>query len=264
MLAATVAAMCSGSISAQKVNLPEKGTFSTEVMFNPLGGDFEHFKLNEEYGLKFRYFLSDRDALRVGLGLNVDNVDNVEPITKPQDNATQYETDFYNYKNDNNKDITKTGAFGINLGYERHFMKTGRIDLYAGGELGFVLAWVKKDEVESFSTTTANNSYINQNNPSTYTFYTKETEIKGAGGYAFRVGAFTGIDFYIYKGLYVGTELGLRMLHTSYKDHETTFTNNDPRLPIDKRTQADGVANNQHDFSLKFHVEPAIRLGWSF
>ena len=52
-----VIAMC--SISAFSQNGPVKGSFGTEVQFNPFDQNGEMFKLD---GLKFRYFLTDKET----------------------------------------------------------------------------------------------------------------------------------------------------------------------------------------------------------
>ena len=63
------AALCiAANLSAQ--NKPGKGSFGTEVQFNPFDQNGETFKLD---GLKFRYFVTDKDAIRLKLGFNLDH-----------------------------------------------------------------------------------------------------------------------------------------------------------------------------------------------
>ena len=53
--------------NAQESFAPEKGDFSTEVQFNPFNSGDYTFKLD---ALKFRYFVSDNDALLLDFGIN--------------------------------------------------------------------------------------------------------------------------------------------------------------------------------------------------
>lgn len=261
MLVATVAAMCSSSAFAQKVNLPAKGTFSTEVQVNPFGNDFDHFKL-DDYKLKMRYFMTDKDALRLSVGLHFDKKNDPGSLTEPDgDDVKPFDRDFYNYKNDNNENVTKQGGFSLDLGYERHFLKTGRVDLYAGAEIGIGLNWSKSNIVEGRD---FQKDDFDPDKSSTYSFYTVETETNDGGFFEFGAGVFTGIDFYIYKGLYIGTELGLNLNNRAYGDFEKTVTNNHPKAEAKDRVETTKETNNKSEFNLKFYVEPAIRLGWAF
>lgn len=121
ILAAAIAAASVSPILAQDNNFaPAAGEFSVEVQFNPFSNDFGTFKLDQ---LKGRYFFSDKDAVRFGIGFGFDNVK-----TTPDP--------------DNNDEIWskgKLGTFSIDLGYERHFFNYKRIDLYAGAGLGYAL-----------------------------------------------------------------------------------------------------------------------------
>lgn len=261
MVVAAVATLCSSSAFAQNVNLPEEGTFSTEVQFNPFGNEFDQFKL-DEYKLKLRYFLTDKDALRLSVGLNFNKKNSPAILTEPKgDDVKPFEQDLYDYQNANSEDVTKTGGFSLDLGYERHFLKSGRIDLYAGAQIGIGLTWEKTNKVDC---ETYQQPDFDPDKSSTYSFYTKETETNKGGYFAFNAGVFTGIDFYIYKGLYVGTELGLNLNNKAYKDSETTITDNNPDVAAKDRVDTTKNTNNQSEFNLKFYVEPAIRLGWTF
>lgn len=247
MLVAAFAAMCSSSAFAQNVNLPTAGTLSTEVQFTPFS-DGDQFKLD---GLKLRYFLTDQDAVRLTIGLQMNNKNTTPDIQDPGSNASTYDKNLYDYQVDNNENKTKTGKFSLDLGYERHFLQAGRLDLYAGAELGIEMAWAKTTAV------TGQGDGVDK-------FWTYETETTGGDNAWFGFGAkvFTGLDFYLYKGLYVGTELGLGFTNKSFKDKETSWTNNNPNA---NPHSGDATAtNNRSESSLKFYVEPNVRLGWTF
>ncbi len=115
--------------------------------------------------------------------------------------------------------------FGFAVGYENHFKTYDRIDLFAGVEAGFA---------------TRSRKYAGH---------------KVEGGYtSFGAGIFTGINFYVYKKLYIGTEIGFNYAHYNYnkydaQDYEGNWVKVDPK-----------TSNN----SIKFEVEPMLKLGWTF
>jgi len=216
----------STSVCAQEESYaPVKGDMSTEVQFNPFSNNFRTFNLES---LKFRYFISDKGAVRLNLGLKMNNEtikDN--PVTNGKfDNVPDYTV--INRSIEMN---TKETQLRIGLGYEHHFMNYKRVDLYAGAELGYIGNFYSADKTiettGSLKITTPGTTTYNLRD---YTS-TEKIEYKGMlpGGIdptpgsfdnpftgakfnnaSFYVGAFTGIDFYIYKGIYVGAELGIR------------------------------------------------------
>ena len=103
----------SGAVVAQ--TRPGKGSFGTEVQFNPFDQNGKTFQLD---GLKFRYFLTDNDALRLKVGFGFDS-----EKYKPDDG----EDDFVK---------GKAADLSVDLGYERHFNVAKRLDLYVGAQIG--------------------------------------------------------------------------------------------------------------------------------
>ena len=65
---AAAAALMLVSTNAMAQYTPEAGTITTEVQFNPFGNNYDQFRID---GLKVRYFLSESNALRFNLGLNL-------------------------------------------------------------------------------------------------------------------------------------------------------------------------------------------------
>ena len=194
VLLTAAAVMTFGLMSAQEETTsaykPVKGTIATEVAL--VGGlNNADFDLNSG-ALKFRYFLKDDMALRLGLGVNSRKIEDIDDST-PTNIATR------TYKNSNTM---------LNLGIEKHFAGSERLSTYAGADLliGFRGA-----------------NYEFKNNTTT-------TEVEGSNtigstaGSSFGLGLFTGADYYITKKVFLGVEAGLNFLSSSQKDIEITET----------------------------------------
>ena len=206
-----------------------QGDITVEVEFNPFSDNFETFKID---GLQGRYFISDDMALRLGIGLNVDS------------NKTT--------PSEENKDVWSKGSkgyFSIDLGIEKHFANYGRIDLYYGAGLGFKHSWAKETEQRVVNDKKYETSDMNQCDGER-----AET--------TFGVNVFTGIDFYVYKGLYVGTELGLGF---NYSLKPATYTKGgyDDNGNWSDSKESDKI-NKANGFNLGTFVKPSLRLGWKF
>lgn len=238
ILAAAIAAASVSPILAQDNNFaPAAGEFSVEVQFNPFSNDFGTFKLDQ---LKGRYFFSDKDAISFGIGFGFDNVKS----TPDPDN------------NDEIWSKGKLGTFSIDLGYERHFFNYKRIDLYAGAGLGYALQSVSAtnqwlDGDDKLRETKICNAMTTDNPAYEERSYNE-----------FNIKAFTGIDFFVYKGLFVGAELGIKFGFQSYPGYYVKGGYNDNGVwsdsyESDKRNKVNGI-------QLSTYVEPALRLGWAF
>lgn len=225
-------ASVTGVKAEENVTLPASGDFSVEVQFNPFGNDFDTFGL-DNMKLKGRYFFGDQDAVRMGLGFGV-NSNKVTPNPEGVGNE---------------KDVNNTqriGNFAIDLGYERHFVKKGRIDLYAGAGLGFAM----------------------QNSCDTEKFYsnneqcTKKTFNKNSYT-TFDVNAFSGIDFYVYKGLYLGAEIGVKIGFKTIPGQYTKgeFSSISGTWSNDIKSKKGAKSTN---LNLATYVVPALRIGWTF
>lgn len=215
-------AMCSVSVFAQ--DRPGKGSFGTEIQFNPFDQDGEMFKLD---GLKFRYFLTDKDALRlkVGFGFGKQKLDD-EDVTG----------------------FTRSGDFSIGLGYERHFKLLERLDLYAGGQIGYTRHFASAETEATVMDQTITTVYANHI-PSASGTTPSDRAYNGLN-----VSAFTGLDFYVYKGLYIGTELGLYINTQKTCEYEVRESH---QYPVKSE---DSVRST----SIGFAIEPTLRLGWTF
>ena len=232
LVVAAVLAMFSANVSAQNVELPKAGSFGTEVQFNPFDQNGHNFSLD---ALKFRYFITDNDALRLSVGLQ----------------SSSKKT-----KEDDSDDFSKnrTGKFSIDLGYERHWNVAKRLDLYAGAEIGIYKNFASAKSERSSDTdgdgvddVTITTEYKNMTGDPT------DTNTKRAN-FGVAASVFTGLDFYVYKGLYIGTELGLIITSDKTCEGEIKVTNQDTQK----------VKSSVRNTNVKFDIEPTIRLGWTF
>lgn len=230
LAAALLAATATTAVAQENSYAPASGDFALEVQFNPFSEDFGTFKLDQ---IKGRYFMSDNDALRLGIGFGIDN----SKTTADPDN----QSDVWTKGSVNN--------FSVNLGYERHFFNYKRVDLYAGAGLGFALQSAKSTNQFKDGDEIVRKQICNE-----YHDQRSYTE--------FNIATFTGIDFYVYKGLFVGAELGIKFYTRTYPGIYTKGGYNDRYIWSDnKKTDAQ---NKISEISLNTYVEPALRLGWTF
>lgn len=228
--AAIIAASATTAVASENTFAPQQGDFSAEIQFNPFSNDFETFKIDQLQG---RYFFSNKDAVRFGIGFGVSTNKNTADPDENPDNWTK----------------NREGNFSINLGYERHFFNFKRVDLYAGAGLGFELV----------STCTTNQTVREINGAK----LTTQERIYNAGSYnLFTFNAFTGIDFYVYKGLYLGAELGIKIGVKNFPGQYTKGDFNDNGVWDDNLESKKGAKTSNFDFGT--YCVPALRLGWKF
>lgn len=298
-----LAACCLSALGALAQVETSKGSFSVEVATTPFKSSGETFKLNEGT-IKGRWFFSDNNALRLKIGVGVNNTSNT--VTNASDNSLQ-SPDNYTIMNKETITKNKNTSFNIGLGYERHFNVSSRISPYVGAELVYGLdKWSATDD-ETYSNKTfsryLNTTTTTMTNTTTKKEYT-DSDAFGANmsGNIFAANIFAGIDFYVYKGLYIGTELGLGYKHksspnsfytrnytetvnhtvtgsgatswsstknTSYSSETGVTTGshitNQPGVTAEKYPQYGAHTKNEgSDNSFKFYVIPEIRIGYTF
>lgn len=170
-------------------------------------------------GLKARYFFNEKNALRAKIGFDV---------TKNK-----------NSKSDDAYTSSTSGSFKFDIGYERHFDLAKRLDAYVGGELGVVRDFAKSKN---------------------FTDDDNWTKVKNADGAAvgFHVAAVTGLDFYVYKSLYIGAELNLGVESKVNKRSEIIRCNKG------KEETVKGPNNKNRITTAGIEVQPQLRLGWNF
>ena len=213
--------------NAQETYAPEKGDFSVEIQMNPFSNNFTTFKLD---ALQGRYFFSEKNALRFGIGFGVDS---------KKENTNLSDNDHWTKTTNSN--------FSINLGYENHFLNYKRVDLYAGVGLAFKLNRNKETQnLGNYHKTVTTNTGDSYNE--------------------FAAKAFTGIDFYVYKGLYVGAEIGVKI-------GAKHFPGQVVKGGVHAGDWQEGTWDNNYEvsklpssssFVLATYAEPSLRLGWRF
>ena len=88
---------------------------------------------------------------------------------------------------------------------------------------------------------------------------------------SFGINAFTGVDFYIYKGLYLGAELGLGYTYKTalkgyaegYSKSEVTYFDGSIQTFYDNKIDIkynDKISSG----NFAFKCNPMLRLGWKF
>lgn len=231
LLAVFAAFWMTGTVKGQY--RPEKNSVSLEVQFNPFDQNGKTFSLD---GIKARYFISDQDALRLRLSLNGASNKFNYPATDMEGESYKI-TQYY-----------KTTTLKVDIGYERHFNLSKRLDLYAGGLFGVSKRFAnykmkRKDEEE-----TINSAYPgSERNP--WGAYPLENQ----GYLGFNAAVMTGIDFYVYKGLYLGAELGF---NADTKQIDKVTKDNGKKIEV--------LAEKSRTTSYGFYIEPVVRLGWTF
>lgn len=257
--------LMAGNTFAQ--NKPAKGSWSTEVQINPFDQDGETFSLD---GLKVRYFLSDKDAIRLKVGFSTTNSKYTDKDSQEESNYTYSFDDQYKYK---------FGSFNIDFGYERHFNLGKRLDAYLGGSLGFGKNFAST-KIEEFSKGISDNgNYVTEksntadlkNGAITGTDENgdiNEDNIKRAKS-NINAAIFAGLEFYIYKGLYIGTELGIgcqssKTLKMEYDGTTITKTTTNGQTDVHEESFDKETTDSHRVTNFKTYIEPRLRIGITF
>lgn len=289
-----VAALCTGTFTVANAQYsPEKGDFAVELGFTPFNTtDGETFKLNEGM-LKARYFLNDKNALRLKIGLGIDNKKETTTTSRdPLDKSVNYSTwEEVKTKSNNHTD------FSFMLGYERHLFTEGRFDVYAGLDLGYGMSKYSGSVSEDDNTY----SYDSNGKFAGHDYYNKNTDYinsdidgENTSSRYFAGNLFAGVDVYVWKNLYLGAECGLAFntgkspnIYKNENDYEArynadyTLTYSESRIvdgetntttvttvnrgkTTTNTTKGTATSNETTETSFKFFVEPAIRIGWKF
>ena len=257
-----------------------KGSVATELNFSLFninitddGVSTGSFAMPE---LRLRFGLSDKLALRVNLGLDFGH----DKIQKNLDNT---EESYYRKTVVTGDRLEKNSytTFSIAPGIEYHFGKWNRMSIYVGGEIpiGFYMtnSTIKEDkeilELErgyyseqwEFVRRTKSALSLKTKNYEYGYYYSYPT-----GKMFFGINAFAGFDFYVYKGLYLGAELGLGYNHAialkgyskGSRTREIIYLDNSPTIVIDEIDEK--FEDKMTGGHLGFRCNPMIRLGWRF
>lgn len=284
---------CPKQEGCKKECCKKESKFAVEVDFNPFTTNFGTFK-GQEGGLTFKYFFNKKNALRFNVGLGFNN----ETATK----TTEYndpEKDVNNYYTTNQETIQKRGHnnFSLSVGYERYFKLNRRLDLYVGAEAGYRGDFYKASEEVTGEKYTFTASPVYHKTESTHSL----TELHNyddlghhTSGY-FVGGVFTGLDFTVYRGLYIGVELGLnaqagKSIKNGFKTENVessvvsteaaenaTYTkesSSETGVTVEtivagsttttNKSYAGTTVNTGKTFDIRFAVKPELRIGWRF
>lgn len=204
-----------GALNANAQYKPDKMSIATEINYSGSNVSLP------EFGARARLFLNENMVVRLGLGFST---------------TSNKDTEFDRNAKDEEFEKTTTNSstsFSLLPGFEYHFSKFERVSPYVGAELGFAVG-------------SNNTKYENADDK------TQNTDTKQPT-FGFRIGAVTGVDVHIYKGFYLGAELGLgyQLSSTGRGETETnagTFDGN--------------KSSSGNIFSI--YATPALRIGWFF
>ena len=210
----------------------------------------------------------------------------------------------------------------LTVGYEYHLAQSGRLDLYVGASAGYegkyysgssesTESWARHGQGSYVPYPNTGSSFypssggyyhvpdydrtakqVTITNTSSSTDYSKMSPNGDNNEHSIFANVFTGVDCYIYKGLYIGTELGISFKHGksengSYTRISTKTVTDDGTVTVNTREEFNSATgktdtrdlldftNNEKSHTpainkssssnhLKIYVEPAIRLGWIF
>lgn len=219
--------------------------------------------------MRARYTLGNGDNVRLNLGFNR-NYDNGKvalaiPVREDYLTVVDYNLAQEAYEH-NLKDFDKNvwGYFTIGFGYEHFFVKEGRLRPYAGCELNLTWNFANSHSFDEYGVLSTTGTDV--------TWYTTDIVTSGRAtdpvtlnqyrkSFTWGLGAFTGADFYLYKGLYIGAELNLGINFNYEGKVVRTTTNDNPALTAER---VDELTNNAAGSTLNYSVIPMIRLGWEF
>jgi hypothetical protein len=219
---------------------PHQGTVTAE--FGLSGGLLNtNVNLNNNAGLlRFRYFLNDDLAVRIGFSVNSKtNTDNY--YGGPGNSQT-------------GSRVRKNSGTTFNLGVEKHLTGTERLSTYIGAD--FLV-----------SINAASEKWENSNG----TAYVagQSREIKGFNTVAGGTSASTGLglrlvaggEYYIVKNVYLGAELGFGFVSSKFKDITDKTT-------VLVGTTSTTTANDRKSPGKGFEISPSIvtgvRIGFQF
>lgn len=275
---AVAMAMFSGM--AQTQFKPEKGNFTTELQFRPfsfvINGYDESIKTSPFSidGFSFRGFVNEKFAIRANIKLDYG-------VGKTSDDVDRKDNDYHS-THTMGTTYLRRGMFAIGIapGFEYHFGKSDRLSIYTGVDLFFGITKYNYEQDDDLTVTITDPYYgheivtrtqleMSSNSAWPYLDYQNSVSLNERSHFTFGASAFLGIDFYIYKGLYVGAELGLSYQHYAYMkakvNGKRTTTTTDTYGTTEDILWIDYKTTNKSSFDkLNFVCEPAIRLGWKF
>jgi hypothetical protein len=226
---------------------PIKGTITTEVGLTG-GLNDANFSLNNNAGLlRFRYFLKNDIAVRIGF--SAVNRSNTKNFYGPANTPIAGLLGFVE---------TKNSGITVNLGAEKHFKGSDRLSTYLGVDLLIRSnsATEKRDNANAAGTAFQQASSGN----------IKGQNANGTSGSGFGFRLVTGAEYYIVKNVYLGVEVGfgfesIKSKAISGQSTSATIVNfvatNPVTIPID-------IKSPGKNSSISPSVITGIRIGFQF
>ncbi len=266
--------------------LPD-GIMSLEWRYNPFDYEGKPVNMAQFYG---RLFLNNKSVVRLGVGVGFDRDKQEGSWNK---NTSSVNANYYDIEHMDSIKESNELTLKLSVGYEYHFANTGRLDFYAGAEGGFLGKFCSGSYAKSVNNTNVTVLLGNKNtvNNADYTNidYTKMTPDNKVNEMGLFATVFTGVDFFVYKGLYLGAELGITFNTGKKKNgnytQETikqTVVGADVTKHITSKystetgntittdhvnnttTTTPSYAREHTGTYTKVYFEPVIRLGWMF
>ena len=266
--------------------LPD-GIMSLEWRYNPFDYEGKPVNMAQFYG---RLFLNNKSVVRLGVGVGFDRDKQEGSWNK---NTSSVNANYYDIEHMDSIKESNELTLKLSVGYEYHVANTGRLDFYAGAEGGFLGKFCSGSYAKSVNNTNVTVLLGNKNtvNNADYTNidYTKMTPDNKVNEMGLFATVFTGVDFFVYKGLYLGAELGITFNTGKKKNgnytQETikqTVVGADVTKHITSKystetgntittdhvnnttTTTPSYAREHTGTYTKVYFEPVIRLGWMF
>ena len=261
--------------------LPD-GIMSLEWRYNPFDYEGKPVNMAQFYG---RLFLNNKSVVRLGVGVGFDRDKQEGSWNK---NTSSVKANYYDIEHMDSIKESNELTLKLSVGYEYHFANTGRLDFYAGAEGGFLGKFCSGSYAKSVNNTNVTVLLGNKNtvNNADYTNidYTKMTPDNKVNEMGLFATVFTGVDFFVYKGLYLGAELGITFNTGKKKNGSLTRVNGIKTIidgtvkdeKAEKYSSETGITTNYDGTTTqgpvtetkgtytKIYIEPAIRIGWMF
>ena len=268
----------------------EKGSVTTELQLSLFATKFKlHFDENEETmnyssmgplsmsGLRLRCAFNEKLALRATVGLDFGH----NTIKRNLDDTVRNYYYPLTIISGKSTDKNKYTEYSIALGLEYHLGNWERMSVYLGGEL--FLGQRITQGIAELDQRTEHFTYNSLDEPiqvrvieTNNSLKTKNCIVDGNdykqnGMMLFGMNAVMGMDFYVYKGLYLGAELGLGYTYATALNGSAKGTNKTRTLissPPDETITEKNIDKKLDDKinsgNLAFRCNPMIRIGWRF
>jgi hypothetical protein len=191
--------------------LPQKGDFAVQVSANPFlqfMGNMFNGTINQgaptfgnTYKISGKYFLSDKGAIRLGVGFNFDKQSNktsVQDIEAVHEDPTLLnDPTTIPYVND----ITyaNTNRFDLSAGYEWR-RGLGRVQFFYGGDV--LLNYISNSVTHHWG------NPITENNP-----WSRDLKVSNGGTFGIGLGGIVGVEYFIIPKVSIGAEFGVGFMY---------------------------------------------------